>query len=169
MVVHVIPPYRAPTRLPHGAPVPLSQIPKAKVKAHKSRAYWYGTSDRSRADYGPQYDDSGTISGGTPQLTVYNIEGQGFTGFSAKVKVNAKRKRVRENAAGKVVNFEVHVDGKLRAQSGLMTAADAARLLVVNDLAGAKELKLYVRWDRPEPKHLGSTVGILWIEPKLHR
>ena len=60
------------------------------------------------------------------------------------------------------------MDGTLRAQSGLMTARDAARLLVVDGLANAKELKLLVRWDRPEPKYLGGTIGTVWLEPKFY-
>ena len=144
-------------------------MPREKVKAHRSRAYWYGTSDPGREDYGPKYDEKGNIPGGTPQLTVYDIAGGGFKAFSARVTVGGGPKRVRESNGRKKVSFEVHVDGRLRAQSGLMTASDPPRLLVVGDLAGARELKLYVRWDRPEPKYLGGTIGVAWQEPRLYR
>ena len=168
MVVHVIPPYAAPA-MPPGKAVPLATVPKERVKSHKSRAYWYGTSLRSRDDYGPKFDEQGHITGGTPQVTVYDIAGAGFTAFSAAVRVGAGRRHVRESPNGKKVNFEVWVDGKLRAQSGLMTAADAPRLLVADRLAGAKQLRLIVRWDRPEPEHLGSTVGVSWLAPRFHK
>jgi hypothetical protein len=169
MVVHVIPPYRPPAGVPKGEPVYLSQLPKGMVKAHRSRAYWYGTSDRRREDFGPKFDEKHNISGGTPQFTVYDIQGGGFAAFSAGVRVSAAQQRVGESAARKLVNFEVWVDGGLRAQSGLMTGADPERLLVVEDLGGARQLELRVRWDRPEAKYLGGTVGIQWVEPALHR
>jgi len=168
MIVHVIPPYAAPA-MPAGKPVPLASLPKGRVKSHKSRAYWYGTSLRSRDDYGPKFDEAGNIAGGTPQVTVYDIAGAGFAAFSARVRVGAGRRHVRESPDGKKVNFEVWVDGRLRAQSGLMTAADRPRLLVADRLADAKQLRLVVRWDRPEPEHLGGTAGTSWIAPKFHK
>ena len=167
MVVHVMPPYRAPAE-PKGTPVHLAGLPKTMVTQHKSRAYWYGTSDKGRADYGPKFDEKKNILGGTPQLTAYNIAGKGYAAFSATVQMSPHRRKVGESAADKIVNFEVHVDGVLRAQSGLMTPKDEARLLVVDDLHNAKELKLLVRWDRPEPKYLGGTVGTVWLEPKVY-
>jgi len=148
--------------------VPLAELPKKMVKAHRSRAYWYGTSDRRREDYGPVFDGDGNMVGATPQFTVYDVAGKGYGAFSAEVKVDSGRRHVGESAGGKKLNFKIHVDGRLRAQSGLMTAADPPRLLVVRDLAGAKAVRLLVRWDRPESEHLGATVGIRWLRPRFH-
>jgi hypothetical protein len=167
MIVHVIPPYRRPEP-PKGPPVFLADLPKTRVRAHKSRAYWYGTSDRRRADYGPKFDEKKNLCGGTPQATEYDIAGKGYAAFSAQVKMVPRRKHVGEASAAKSVHFEVRVDGELRAQSGRMGAADEARLLVVRGLEDAKTLTLRVRWDRPEPKYLGGTVGSQWLEPAFH-
>jgi hypothetical protein len=104
------------------------------------------------------------------QITVYNIEGLGVAAFSARVRINPQfAKSSLERLHEARVSFEVHVDGALRAQSGLMTAADDDRLIVAEGIAGAKELKLITRFDRPEPRNLGSLLYAQWQEPRLHK
>jgi len=177
LVVHVIPPYAAPKGLPAGRPVPLSSLPKSMVKAHRSRAYWYGTSDRRRNDYGPVFDAKGEMPGGTPQFTVYDIAGKGYSAFSAQVRLCPQRGQAGETPAGRRVNFEVHVDGRIRAQSGLMTASDQPRLLVVDGLAArlqaggqaAREVRLVTRYDRPESENIGATAGIAWSRASFYK
>ena len=44
-----------------------------------------------------------------------------------------------------MLSFEVYVDGQLRAQSGLMKVGDAPRLLVVDNLRNARQVRLVTR------------------------
>ncbi|GAH72919.1 unnamed protein product, partial [marine sediment metagenome] len=63
------------------------------------------------------------------------------------------------------VNFEVYVDGRLRAQSGFIGPKDPARLVVVKGLAGAKELRLRTRL----AKMTASTMMSAWGNARLYR
>jgi len=105
LVVHVIDPYIRPA-LPG-----VAELPKKMVKAHRSRAYWYGTSDRRREDYGPVFDGDGNMVGATPQFTVYDVAGKGYGAFSAEVKVDSGRRHVGESAGGKKLNFNTSTGG----------------------------------------------------------
>jgi len=178
IVTHVIPLYQAPA-LPGGEPVAASTLlPKDRVKSHKARFYWYGTSapmaypDPQSELYGPKFSEKGNISGGVEQETVYKLEGAGFSAFSAKVQVDPgliKATDTPDLLYKRLVNFELHVDGKLVAQSGLVKSGDEPRLLVADGLANAKELKLVTRFDTPEPKNLLGTPGMAWLEPIFYK
>ncbi|KKL84595.1 hypothetical protein LCGC14_1963170, partial [marine sediment metagenome] len=79
--------------------------------------------------------------------SVFNLEGSRIRAFSAYVGVsNDARRRMIRNQHRKV-NFEIWVDGKVVTQSGLMKTSSAARYLTVENLEGAKELKLITRLD----------------------
>ena len=151
--------------------MPLATLPKTMIAPHRARAYWSGKSDpRPGLDgFGPQFRDGRHIIGGMPQRTVYDVAGAGVKAFSATVKLPAKSRHGRPNPSDRQVNFEGSVDGKLRAQSGLMTARDRPRLLVVSGLAGARQVKLRVRWDRPEGGHISDSVETLWLDPAFYR
>ncbi len=181
VIVHVIPPYAAPP-VPKGAAIALADVPKARILLHKSRAYWLGTSDKGRPDYGPRFGPAPQVEQGganaertamhaaPEQVTVYNIEGMGVAAFSASVRINPQFAKPSLERLHEVrVSFEVYVDGALRAQSGLMTAADDARLIVADGLAGGKELRLVTRFDRPEPKNLGGLLYAQWREPSFYK
>ena len=169
MVVHVIPPYAAPAAVPTGQAVPLSSLPKTMIAENRARAYWFGKSDPKEEGFGPVFQDGRHIHGGMPQRTVYDVAGAGFKAFSATVKLPAKDRQGNGNPSDRQVNFEVFVDGELRAQSGLMTAGDAPRLLVVTGLAGARQVKLQVRWDQPEGGHIADSVETLWLDPTFYK
>jgi hypothetical protein len=79
--------------------------------------------------------------------TRYAIDGAGFNAFAAEVGFYDKLAKEPLANLGSVVNFEIYVDGKLRAQSGLMKLGDEPRLLVVDNLLNAKEVKLVTRRD----------------------
>jgi hypothetical protein len=79
--------------------------------------------------------------------TVYDVASAGFTAFAAEVGSCELLAKTRGINLGSVVNFEIYVDGKLRAQSGMMKSTDAPRLLVVAGLENAKEVKLATRRD----------------------
>jgi hypothetical protein len=98
--------------------------------------------------------------------TVYHIEGAGFTAFAAEVgffDVLAKRANMN---IGSPLSFEIYVDGKLRAQSGLVKFGERPRLLVVDNLQSAKELKLVTR--RDDLVNDWYTVAT-WGDPRLIR
>jgi hypothetical protein len=78
---------------------------------------------------------------------VFNLEGSKILAFSAYVGIsNDARQRLIRNQHRKI-NFEIWVDGKVVTQSGLMKTSDLARYLTVENLKGAKELKLITRLD----------------------
>jgi len=181
VTVRVIPAYRR-AALPAGEAVELKDVPKSRVKLHKSRTYWLGTSSRGRRDYGPRFGANPqvhvagakaaatTMHASTEQVTVYDVAGAGFEAFSARVWIpSAYRKPSRTGTHRVRVNFEIHVDGRPAAQSGLMTPADEARLLVVGGLAGAKEVRLVTRFDRPDAKNLGRAVYVQWQQPRFYK
>ena len=63
------------------------------------------------------------------------------------------------------MNMEIFVDGKLRTQSGMMGTDDKARLLVVDGLENAKELKLRARMN----KFPGIGVHTVWGSPTMYK
>jgi hypothetical protein len=79
--------------------------------------------------------------------TAYNIGGSGFKAFTATVGFSdIFRKHSRANKGAQVI-FEVHVDGKIKAHSGIMKVMDKPKLLVVTGLENAKQIKLITRRD----------------------
>jgi len=95
----------------------------------------------------------------------YQVAGGGFAAFAAEVgfhKFFTKHAMANRAAA---VNFEIHVDGKLAAQSGLMRPGEPPRRLVA-DLTGAKEMKLLVRRDTGanDPYCLAT-----WADPRFYK
>jgi hypothetical protein len=161
IVTYVIPPYKAPTASPAGEAVPLSQAQKLVNK------HWaISSSFIDKKTKGPAFEKNGHLRGGIPQETVYNLDGSGFTAFSTKVKVIPKKAYYKDCIA----YFEVYVDGKLRAQSGLMTSDDT-RHLVVKDLNGAKQLRLVTRFPTPEAKYLSEKgrAQANWIDAAFYK
>jgi hypothetical protein len=87
---------------------------------------------------------------------VYDLDGSGITAFSAYVGVtrDACDRQIRHQQYR--ANFEIWVDGRVRAQSGLMRPTDEARYLTVEKINGAKEFKLVTRLDcdQDDPTYL---------------
>ncbi len=173
----VIPPYRRPAR-PAGRAVALQSVSRRLLKSHRSHGEGWVTG-RNTA---PLFQAEGryhhlrftpTVGRKTfPKAmwvvprheTTYRLEGTGFTAFSAEVGVHCSTARIGDTSVR--ANFEIHVDGQVRAQSGLMSADDEPRLLVVDDLTGAKQVKLITRLDR-----LVNTerVWCNWAEARFYR
>jgi len=172
--VYAIPPY-APPALPTGEVAPLGSLPKTLIAGHKSRSFTCGTSDPKRPDFGPRFEDkTGNIVGSVPQETIYNLQGTGFSAFSAKVQLHPEHaKPYNKQNPNRMdlwqVNFEIYVDRQLRAQSGIMKAGDEPRLLAVTGLENAKEMRLLTRFDVSEPKYFGPMMQMLWLEPKFYK
>ena len=76
---------------------------------------------------------------------VYNVEGAGFSAFATEVGFYDKYGDSRMANLGAHVVFEIHVDGQVRAVSGIVKVGDKPRLLVVTGLEKAKELRLVTR------------------------
>jgi len=104
--------------------------------------------------------------------TVYKLEGSGVKAFSAEAGINAI---VAKQAAGHRairVCFEVHVDGRVAAHSGLMKSADGPRLLVVEGLEKAEELKLVTRLHEMlygDGTYRGEFAYSNWADPTLYK
>jgi hypothetical protein len=64
------------------------------------------------------------------------------------------------------LHFEIYVDGRLRAHSGLMGMTDPPRLLVVEGLDSAKEIRLVTRAHDDQDR--GGLVGG-WGEPAFYK
>jgi hypothetical protein len=161
----VLPPYKDPGDLPLGRIARVEKVDPKIIKFHKimargDKAPTYGGGvlyPQAAPLFGHQCRDIQPIIGKkrfdramwvTPaHETVYNLEGTGFTTFAAYVgvPVDAAKSVIRHHH--RRVNFEVYLDGKIVVQSGLMTTLDQPRLLVVEGLDKAKEMKLVTRLD----------------------
>ncbi len=110
------------------------------------------------------------MRGCAPYEAVFDIEGKGFSGFLAEVGFPARWTGVvglslSAGPEGDRLNYEIHVDGELRAQSGFMGPADDFRLLAVEGLAGARELRLVAR-----PLALpGNCTHVHFFDPTFYR
>ena len=187
--VYVIPPYVRPA-VPAGGGVYLNDLDQDKtVKRHVYAGFTRGVR-RQRPwtipeDPRPLYQlghQEPPVTATTPYTmgkktftrglwvaptheTVYDISGLGFTAFAAEVGfLDGLGKKNRYANMGAVVSFEVYVDGKLAAQSGLMKVGDDPRLLVVDGLAGAKTVTLATRRDdRVDDWYTSAT----WGDPRF--
>jgi len=105
----------------------------------------------------------------------YNIEGKGFTAFSAEVGWSSRSRIGREVRWSPRLHFELYVDGRLVDHSGLMDITDGPRLLVAEGLRSAKRIRLVTRFHNdgllPAGLTLDGQVGApgVWGDPRLHR
>ena len=107
-----------------------------------------------------------------PSETVYRLDGRGFRAFSARVDIPVSSAGYKYWDAGRApppdwvrVRFEVYVDGELRAHSGWMGVKDDLRTLVVEDLRGAKRLRLVTRFKKYPP--YAATVA--WWDGRFYK
>jgi len=171
LAVHVIPPYQRPA-IPRGRPVPVTgEVYKDTLKRYngvrgavstgaqmmdaRSRRYWPKAKAFKRL-----------LRGGAPYEAVFDLKGKGYTAFSAHVgfpdiwNMLVGMWGLPGDPTDRL-SFEIYVDGKLRTQSGLMKPTDPFRLLVVDGLAKASEMRLVVR-----PVTLPSyPLNVFWFDP----
>ena len=96
---------------------------------------------------------------------VFKLEGSKIQAVSAYVGVsNDARQRLIRNQHRRV-SFEIWVDGKVVTQSGLMKTTDSARYLTVENLNGAKELKLVTRLDSDKDD---NTFLVSWCDVNFY-
>lgn len=68
--------------------------------------------------------------------------------------------------------FEVHVDGRIAAHSGLMKSTDGPRLLVVKGLEKARQLKLVTRLGTMlygDKSYRGQFAHSNWADPAVYK
>ncbi len=79
------------------------------------------------------------IGGHAPMTIIYDLEGKGFTSFSAYIGVD------QEVSSTASITYEVYLDDELvKSSSSVMTFETDAELIQLNDLAGKRTLKIVV-------------------------
>jgi hypothetical protein len=184
VAVHVISPYRPPQRPEGVEPVPLDAelFPRVRkaFRGAEGPLWMVGAQplnwDRQLTEiWGPRVKERGFqrfLSGGVPYEITINLEGAGFTAFSAEVGFPAKWSGavvgMYANQAGPETDrfyFEIYVDGKLQTESGAVGPKDDFRLLVARGLENAKELRLVAR-----PIALPAMpLYAYWFDPTLYK
>ncbi len=188
--VCVLPPYQSPAGLPPGQAVPLEEVDKKLLVRHGILAHgialennneWIRTNDKDkpRIDATMYYGwhiGTATLKGWKKDYakalwvrphheSVYRLEGSGFTAFAAEVGIPKENDHPQLHRDARVC-FEVWLDGRLAAQSGLMTLGDEPRLLVATGLDKAKELMLVTRLDSLKDS---QRILLFWAEPRLYK
>jgi hypothetical protein len=175
LAVHVIPPYTKPA-LPSGEPVALdAKLFKGLCKGYRGSTGVGGTGPgaldgRNKRDLFKDKTFKHWIKGGGPLDAEFNIEGKGYTAFSAHVGFPLKWMGVvglhfSPGPDDTRLNYEIYVDGKLRTQSDFVGPKDGFRLIVQDGLKDAKKLRLVVR-----PKNLpGDALHVFWFEPMFYK
>jgi len=153
-VVHVLPPRRRSAGRPPGRATPLGMVSAKRVKSYVSG----GAGRRGGPAFHPPGKGGFAIGKGAARFSAgfraeprcevtYGLEGTGFAAFAAEVGPDRGlcRPAHLDWAYRLCLHFEIYVDGKLRDHSGLMAVTDPPRLLVVEGLAGCKEIRLVTR------------------------
>ena len=169
-ITYVIPAYKAGAKLPFGHVVKIEDMDRKRLKSHKLMAAgdelllgggYALVADNIRKSSNPVFgwkSENITLVIGTKKFdralwvyprhqTVYDLAGSGHKAFAAYVGVPAAAAKELIRHHERRASFEIWVDGKLAAQSGLMTPFDEARLLTIEGLETAKEFKLVTRLD----------------------
>jgi hypothetical protein len=193
LVVHVLPSYQPPAARPTATAVALETVHqdlvKSVVREGKDRTkegvrfyrpdvepyrYWIQdlgglfigqTKDAKNKTVGVKSYATG-VGFAVPTDVTYRIEGKGFAAFAAEVGWCAKTGLREERRDKPRLVFEVYVDGRCAAHSGLMDPADAPRLLVVDGLRDAKEIRLLARLDSDQAD---SDVRAVWGDPVFYQ
>jgi len=177
LTLHVLKPYRQAGARPAGTPLPLESLGEAIVKSHsdgrrgrKARyGLWKPRDDKDEFKLGKAGNRfKGGLKVAARHETVFNIEGKGFRAFAAEVGPDAGlSSRINLAWAHEYrLSYEVYVDGKLAACSGLMEVTDSPRLLVARLPAAAKELRIVGRAHN-DRNH--RRIASCWAEPAFYK
>ena len=184
----VIPPYTRPA-LPAGQAVPLEAVEAKRLVRHGIMTHgidlggseWMRSNDRNKPRIGPSmyygwHLGSATLTGLGRKYakalwvrphheSVYRLAGSGYAAFAAEVGVPKGNDRPQLHRDARVC-FEIHLDGRLAAHSGIMALGDPPRLLVATGLEKAREIRLVTRLDslKDSPRSL-----FFWAEPRFYR
>ena len=105
-----------------------------------------------------------------PSKIAFNIEGAGLKAFSAVVGITHQVFESKVPRKDMAIVFEVHVDGKTLASSGIMAPNAPPRFLLVDGLAGAKEIKLVSRFAEPQdPKSYHHGLKFSWADAGFYK
>ena len=99
-----------------------------------------------------------------PNQMIFDIEGKEYKAFSATVGIPYGWYGPYHNPGGPQsmrLNFQIYVDGELRAQSGYVKPLGPYRRLVVNNLNGAKKLRIVAMSNEPPPDLVTGN----WCDP----
>jgi hypothetical protein len=94
--------------------------------------------------------------------TVFNIEGAGFKAFSAEAAMKLDN---FNRASPEKFCFEIYVDNKLKAATGIIKADQLPKKLVVTGLEHAKEIRFVSRRDSGE----NSRHQMIWGNPRFYK
>ena len=177
VIVHVIPPYVKPV-LPKGEGLVITGDVAKSLSLNPNRGGWAARPVKKLSECKSSFETGHVrnmmirkkwypyaVRTRTPHRATLKLEGSGYKAFSAEVGIPERWYGPYGNVGPDWmrVNFEIFVDGKIRAQSGMMGPKDGARLLVVDELENAKTLTLHCR----PFKMPGDWVWVLFGEPKM--
>lgn len=157
VVAHVVPAYEAPEGRPKGEGVDLQTLPAKRVtsilysngRSYKGRLprFWQPRANRKFTIGKEKAEFQKGFYGDAPFKVTYSIEGLKAAAFAVEVGAQSYASFPPHVfwAHSIRLQYEIEVDGALKAQSGLMSVVDAPRLLVVKGLDAAKTLTLKVR------------------------
>ena len=164
LTVHVLPQRQVRSSRPSGRAVPMAELPKESLisyiysgrkrnprdglpfhKPGRRYGYWGLCIGRTRGKEGrdqpiKEFKRGFAVPPGTE--ATYRIELKEFSAFSAEV---GWLSDFRLGSESPMLHFEVYVDGKFAGHSGLMSPADPPRLIAVEGLQGADEIRLVTR------------------------
>jgi len=190
LAVHVVPEYQPPPGLPAGQPVALETVLKEKGCLKSCRL-----GGKDKPEQRPSFHRTEKGNAGEPigqkrnekkevvpvkrfeqAMTVkvagdivLNIEGRGFSAFSAEVGPHFDCRLGQGLPWKPKLHFEGYVDGKFAGHSGPMQLGEGPRLLVITGLKDAKELRLVTRVDLDENFSEAMSVSGVWGKPELYK
>ena len=187
LTVHVLPRRQVRSSRPSGRAVPMEELPKESLisyiysgrkrnprdglpfhKPGKRYGYWGlcigRTKDAEGKDQPTKEFKSGfAVPPGTEATC--RIELSDLNAFSAEV---GWLSDFRLGGEDPMLHFEVYVDGKFAGHSGLMSPADPPRLMVIEGLKGADEIRLVTRLHNDRLNKGEMRVHGVWGNPVFH-
>jgi len=187
LTIHVLPQRQEPSARPSGRAVPMEELPKELLTSYvhsgrkrdpkeglpfhtkdKRYGYWGLGVGRAKDENGrakpiKEFAKGFALPPGTE--ATYRIDEEQFGAFSVEVGCLSDFQLGRENP---MLHFEVYVDGRCAAHSGLMLPTDPPRLMVVDGLKNAREIRLVTRLHNDRLNEGELRVYGAWGDPTFH-
>ncbi len=192
LVVHVMPGFLPPKSRPPGKAVPMESMDakllkscavggrKLDLKRHRFSFYSKKNPGPARGGlkvgritvhgwgrFRKQFQKGFCLQPGYE--VTYGLEGQPFRSFAVEIGWLTASTLPSESREIPTLYFEVYVDGRLRAHSGGVGFTDPPRLLVVEGLAGAKEIRFLTRCHDERRNTHGTSIWGTWAEPAFYK